>query len=266
MRRVRSPFVAEVIDADVTGRCPTSSPGTCVAARSSRSSRIAGRCAGPRLQRLACGLAAAISAVHAAGVVHRDLKPGNVMMVGDDPVVIDFGIAQAGEATTRLTETGMFVGTPGYLAPEVIAGKPSGQSSDVHSWGGDRRVRGDGQAAVRDRHLRGRLLPHPARQPRPRRPARAAVPACRGGADPGARAAAERGLAGRAGGEAGPGGARARWQAAAAAAGAAGGCEPLDAAARMRRRRAAVSGAGGPVMLGQCAACRRLARPAGARR
>ena len=134
MRRVRSPFVAEVIDADVTGPVPY------IVTRYVRGRTLeqvvedCGPLRGVPLQRLACGLAGALAAVHAAGVVHRDLKPGNVMMVGDDPVVIDFGIAQAGD-TTRLTETGMFIGTPGYLAPEVIEGKPSSQGADVHSWG-----------------------------------------------------------------------------------------------------------------------------------
>ena len=65
--------------------------------------------------------------------MHRDLKPGNVMISDGEPVVIDFGIAQLPE-TTRLTLTGMFMGTPGYLAPEVIEGKESGAASDVHSW------------------------------------------------------------------------------------------------------------------------------------
>jgi hypothetical protein len=86
------------------------------------------------MQRLAAGLAEALAAIHAAGIVHRDLKPGNVMMTDDRPVVIDFGIAQAPEST-RLTQTGMVMGTPGYLAPEVIEGKPSSPASDVHSWG-----------------------------------------------------------------------------------------------------------------------------------
>jgi len=66
--------------------------------------------------------------------VHRDLKPGNVMLHDGDPVVIDFGIAHTGDAT-RLTQTGMFMGTPGFLAPEVIEGQPTSQASDVHSWG-----------------------------------------------------------------------------------------------------------------------------------
>ena len=74
------------------------------------------------LRELGAALAEGLSAIHACGVVHRDLKPGNVMIADGEPVVIDFGIAQLVE-TTRLTLTGMFMGTPGYLAPEVIEGK-----------------------------------------------------------------------------------------------------------------------------------------------
>jgi len=89
---------------------------------------------GQALASLAGGLAEALVAVHAAGVVHRDVKPGNVMLFQGTPVVIDFGIAQGPDAT-RLTMTGMFMGTPGYLAPEVIEGRPSTEASDVHAWG-----------------------------------------------------------------------------------------------------------------------------------
>src|SRR6266702_4841662 len=134
MQRVRSPHVAEVLDADLDGDPPyivtRYGPGRAL----DDVVGAGGPLAGPALARLACGLAEALAAVHAAGVVHRDLKPGNVMISDGEPVVIDFGIAQLPE-TTRLTLTGMFMGTPGYLAPEVIEGKDSGTASDVHSWG-----------------------------------------------------------------------------------------------------------------------------------
>jgi Protein kinase domain len=134
MRRVDSRFVAEVIDADVTSDPPyivtRYVPGRTLDDVVGESGPLGGEA----LARLARGLADALAAVHAAGVVHRDLKPGNVMLVDGEPVVIDFGIAQLPE-TTRITMTGMFMGTPGYLAPEVIEGKQSGPASDVHSWG-----------------------------------------------------------------------------------------------------------------------------------
>ena len=134
MQRVRSPNVAEVIDADLDGHTPyivtRFVPGRTLDDVVTQD----GPLRGPALSRLACGLADALVAVHAAGVVHRDVKPGNVMLFQDTPVVIDFGIAQGPDAT-RLTMTGMFMGTPGYLAPEVIEGRPSSEASDVHAWG-----------------------------------------------------------------------------------------------------------------------------------
>src|SRR5215470_16584701 len=134
MRRVRSPYVAEVIDADLTGDMPyivtRYVPGRTLEQVVTES----GPLPPPALARVACGLADALAAVHAAGVVHRDLKPSNVMLLDELPVVIDFGIAQGPDAT-RLTLTGMFMGTPGYLAPEVIEGRPSSEASDVHAWG-----------------------------------------------------------------------------------------------------------------------------------
>ena len=133
MRRVRSPYVAEVIDADLAGDMPyivtRYVPGRTLEQVVTES----GPLPPPALARLACGLADALAAVHAAGVVHRDLKPSNVMLLDELPVVIDFGIAQGPDAT-RLTMTGMFMGTPGYLAPEVIEGQPSSEASDVHAW------------------------------------------------------------------------------------------------------------------------------------
>jgi hypothetical protein len=133
MRRVRSPFVAEVIDADVTGQVPYVVTRYVAGPSLDQKVRQDGPLRGPALERLAWGLAEGLAAVHAAGVVHRDLKPGNVVMAGGVPVVIDFGIAHAPDVT-RITQAGMFMGTPGYLAPEVVEGLPSGPSADVHSW------------------------------------------------------------------------------------------------------------------------------------
>jgi serine/threonine protein kinase len=134
MRRVRSPYVAEVLDADVTGEFPYIVTRYVAGPTLDEMVRNRGPLPGPGLRRLAHGTAEALAAIHAAGVVHRDLKPGNVMLAQDRPIVIDFGIAQAGDAT-RLTQTGLVMGTPGYLAPEVIEGQPSSPASDVHCWG-----------------------------------------------------------------------------------------------------------------------------------
>ena len=134
MRRVRSPFVAEVLDTDVTSETPYIVTRYVPGRTLDEVVTQEGPLSGARLIRVAAGLADALAAIHAAGVVHRDLKPGNVMLMNGDPVVIDFGIAQALDST-RLTMTGMFMGTPGYLSPEVIEGQNSTSFSDVHAWG-----------------------------------------------------------------------------------------------------------------------------------
>jgi hypothetical protein len=135
MRRVHSPYVAEILDADVTGASPYIVTQYVQGRTLDDAVKKEGPLRGLALQRFAHGLASALAAIHAAGVVHRDLKPGNVMVSTDgDPVVIDFGIANmAGGA--RVTQTGIVMGTPGYLAPEVIEGESSSPASDVHSWG-----------------------------------------------------------------------------------------------------------------------------------
>ncbi|MCD0448678.1 serine/threonine protein kinase [Actinocorallia sp. API 0066] len=96
------------------------------------------RAEGPRgedaLMRLAVGTATALTAIHGAGVVHRDLKPPNVLMASDGPRVIDFGIARALDHAGLRTMTGQLIGTPAYMAPEQFTGSSVGPAADLFSW------------------------------------------------------------------------------------------------------------------------------------
>ncbi|MEU8198634.1 protein kinase [Microbispora amethystogenes] len=135
MRRVRGRHIAEVVDADVTGRRPYIVTRYVPGRALDEIVKKDGPLPLDGVLKVAMGVAEALAAVHAAGVIHRDLKPGNVLMLDGQPVLIDFGIAQAVDAT-RLTQTGMFIGTPGYLAPEIIEGHEAGPQVDVHAWAG----------------------------------------------------------------------------------------------------------------------------------
>ncbi len=91
--------------------------------------RVNGKYIGDDLERLARKLIEAVEAVHAAGIVHRDIKPTNVMVSVSGPVLVDFGIAM-GEGESHVTSTGLVMGTPGFIAPEIIDGAESDDMSD----------------------------------------------------------------------------------------------------------------------------------------
>jgi hypothetical protein len=133
LTRVRSPWVAEMLDADPWADVPyvvtRYVPGLSLHDHVAAEGPIAGR----DLHWLAGCLAEGLAAVHAAGVLHRDVKPGNVLMEGRTPILIDFGLARVAE-DVRLTQTGWLLGTPGYLAPEILYGDEATPAADVHAW------------------------------------------------------------------------------------------------------------------------------------
>jgi Protein kinase domain len=133
-RSVSGMFTAPVVDADADGQLPWLA--TAYVPGPSLTDAVAER--GPLppgvVLTLAAGLAEALVAIHAAGLVHRDLKPSNVLLAPDGPRVIDFGISRAADASV-LTQTGVILGSPGYLSPEQAEGRQVGPPGDVFSLG-----------------------------------------------------------------------------------------------------------------------------------
>ncbi|TYL52150.1 serine/threonine protein kinase [Nocardioides sp. BGMRC 2183] len=162
LSRVRSPWVAEILAADPWGEMPyvvtRYVPGLSLHDHVQEEGPVADR----DLYWLAGCLAEGIEAVHAAGVLHRDVKPSNVLMEGRTPILIDFGLARVAE-DPRLTQTGWLLGTPGYLAPEILYGDEATPAADVHAWAATVAYAATGHApygrgpamAIMDRARRG---------------------------------------------------------------------------------------------------------------
>lgn len=133
LQRVQHPLVAEVIDADVDGDQPYVVTRFVNGPALDEVVQQQGALSPTALVQLGRGLSSALEAIHAAGVVHRDLKPGNVLMLDGKPVVIDFGIAHVAD-DVRLTTVGLVMGTPGYLSPEVVDGHAVTTATDWWGW------------------------------------------------------------------------------------------------------------------------------------
>ncbi|HEX4811501.1 MAG TPA: serine/threonine-protein kinase [Nonomuraea sp.] len=130
-RRVASFCTARVIEARVDGPAPYIVSEFVPGAGLRRAVTESGAYEGDRLRRLAIGVATALTAIHQVGIVHRDLKPDNILLGPDGPRVIDFGVAREVGPTT----SGPVMGTPAYMAPEVLAGRGAGAAADLWAWG-----------------------------------------------------------------------------------------------------------------------------------
>ncbi|MEW2352871.1 serine/threonine-protein kinase [Spirillospora sp. NPDC029432] len=133
-RKVGGFHTAQVVDADAEAGSPWMAtayvPGPSLKEHVTRD----GPLPSDAVRRLGAALAEGLAAIHRHGLVHRDLKPGNVIMSPDGPRIIDFGIARAADADP-LTADGAVVGTFAYMAPEQIRGEPSGPAADLFALG-----------------------------------------------------------------------------------------------------------------------------------
>ncbi|MEV5241279.1 serine/threonine-protein kinase [Streptomyces cinnamoneus] len=155
-RRVGGAWTAPVLDADPEAGVPWVATGYVAGPSLTQAVAEAGPLPERTVRALGAGLAEALTAVHALGLVHRDVKPSNVLLALDGPRLIDFGIARATDGTASLTSTGVSIGSPGYMAPEQILGRDVTGAADVFSLGavltyaatGEPPFTGDSSAAL----------------------------------------------------------------------------------------------------------------------
>ncbi|WP_238430829.1 WD40 repeat domain-containing serine/threonine protein kinase [Frankia nepalensis] len=133
-RRVARFCTAEVLDVEVESRRPYLVTEYIDGRTLAAAVREDGPLPSAEVERLAVAVASALTAIHAAGLVHRDLKPGNIMLSPSGARVIDFGIARALDAATTFTHT--TIGTPAFMAPEQAVGGTVAPPADIYAWGG----------------------------------------------------------------------------------------------------------------------------------
>ncbi|MET9591514.1 protein kinase [Streptomyces sp. NPDC006516] len=120
-RSVTGPALAPVVDGDAGTEVPWLATAYVAGPTLSAAVRRSGALDEEEVRKLGAELARALETVHAAGVVHRDVKPGNVLLAADGPRLIDFGIAR-GAGATPLTTTSRMIGSPAFMSPEHVAG------------------------------------------------------------------------------------------------------------------------------------------------
>ena len=133
-QKVSGLFTAAVVDADLDSPTPWLATAYVAGPSLTEAVRDHGSLPASMVLALAAGLAESLSAIHAAGVVHGDLKPSNVLLAEDGPRVIDFGISQAGEASAA-TGSNLLIGSPGFMSPEQVLGSDISPASDIFSLG-----------------------------------------------------------------------------------------------------------------------------------
>jgi hypothetical protein len=162
LSRIRSRWVAEIVDSDPWGDIPYVATRYVPGLSLQELVQEEGPIEGADLRWFARGLAEGLATVHAVGVLHRDVKPSNVLMEGRNPILIDFGLARVAD-DPKLTHTGWLMGTPGYLAPEILHGDEATDAADIHSWAATVAYAGTGRPpfgrgpsmAIMDRVRRG---------------------------------------------------------------------------------------------------------------
>lgn len=132
-RRVQGYHLVPVVDHDTSGPLPWLASAFVPGLALQAAIESCGPLPLPTVFQLVGSTAQALTAIHAAGVVHRDLKPGNILLGATGPYVIDFGIARAADAT-QLTGSGV-IGTPQFMSPEHALGEQVGPATDVFSLG-----------------------------------------------------------------------------------------------------------------------------------